>query len=394
MWNKIKNIDLFKESTYSVVGVVLGDIPVYNILICTKEKEELSISESVSTTDFSQIEKIVSKSKPLLLNFSGKGIVSKKVESNRNYIKEVLFNASSEDFYIYTLFEGKNNFVSIGRKEVIDIQFNLFKKAGYKPLDYSIGYFVSRLSKNIFNEEDAIILDTSTLEFKDDILISFNSYGDPDKNYSFGEEILNSKDVVLLSTILNFLYSSDDIQYEKGFLDQNFKEQKNKKLFDYLALGSLVFFLITLFSSYLLLHYFNNEYVKYEQQLYHFNDDYFHIKNMEEDLLNKQFIAKNSGIMSSNFLSYYIHEIGSSTPSEIVLTNLKVNPISKKIKNKEEIKIEANTIFIMGEAKRSSSVNKWVKELKKNKWINSIEILNLNSDAKGNDIFSLKIVMI
>ncbi len=390
MLQKIGNIDIFSENTYTILGIVFGEVSRYDILVIKKKKDRLSISKSRTLTDFSDVKNTINKKNTLLLNFSGKGVINKRVESKANYIKEVLFNGSSEDFYVYTLFEDQNNFVSISRKEVINEQFELLERAGFKPVDFSLGPFVSALSQQFLNQ-DIVLLESSTLVFKNKRLIDFSNRNASNETYKIGNETLKSKDIVLFSSLLNFLYPSDKIQYNNAFLCENSKEQNLRKMFDYFAFGSLVFFLVALFSSYILLNYFNNEYVKYEQQLYHFNDDYFQIKKMEEDLRNKQFIARNSGVLSENFLSFYINEIGVSIPNEIVLSNLKINPIAKKVKTNEKIEIEPNTILLEGNAKRNVSVNKWVKELRKYDWIDKIEILNLNTNSGNKDSFSIKI---
>lgn len=392
MLQGIRNIDIFNESAYTILGIVFGEVLRYTILDIKKNKDRLSISKSKTLTDFSEVKNAISKKNTLLLNFSGRGVVNKMVESKADYIKEVLFNGSSEDFYVYTLFEDQNNFVSISRKEGVNEQFKLLERAGFKPVDFSLGPFVSALSQQFLNQ-DIILLENWTLVFQDKSLINFSSRDTSNEIYEIGNETLHSRDIVLFSSLLNFLYPSDKIQYDNAFLGENSREQKLRRIFDYLAFGSLLFFLVALLSSYALLNYFNNGYVKYEQQLYHFNDDYFQMKKMEEDLQNKQFIARNSGVLSKNFLSFYINEIGVSIPNEIILSNLKINPISKKIKTNEKIEIESNTILLEGNAKRSASVNKWVKELREYDWINKIEILNLNTNSGNKDSFSIKIFM-
>ena len=139
---------------------------------------------------------------------------------------------------------------------------------------------------------------------------------------------------------------------------------------------------------------YNDRYVAIEKELYHFNDSYTQIKKMEKDLENKKFIVQNSGILNKRFLSFYTKKIIDSIPDAIILKSLKINPSIKKIKDEEEIKLDANTIIIEGETSNSFYANKWVKDLKKDKWIDKIEILNLVKTDKNIDSFSLKITVL
>jgi hypothetical protein len=390
MINVFKNIDFLTSSTYAIIGVVFDVDIKYNVLVLIRNKEKINILKQFSTSEFIAIQKEIKTAIPILLNFSGKGVINKKVQAKGNYLKEVLFNANPEDFYTYTLFENSLNFVSICRKEQIDVQLSTFKENNYKALDFSIGPFVSSLSIKMI-KENVLDLESYQLRFENETLIDFNPKKGNETEYQLGDDSLKHFSIVNFSTFLNFLHPSNKIEYDSSLLSGNIKDQKLKKIFDSFAVGTLVFFLLALLGSYLLLGYYNGKYVDFEKQLYHFNDSYSQIKKMEEDLQNKKFIVQNSGVLNKRFLSYYTDKIANSVPNEIILTSLKVNPSLKKIKDEEGIELEANTILINGETANSFFTNKWVKELKKYDWINKIEILNLGKTNKNLDTFSLKI---
>jgi hypothetical protein len=200
----------------------------------SKKKEQIILEKQFSTVDFNKIEKEIKTGTPLLLNFSGKGIISKKIEAKGNFLKEVLFGANVEDFYTYTLFEDKINFVSVCRKEVIDKQFSVFKEKSYKIIDFSIGPFVSSLSIKMISVS-TLNLETHQLEFEDEKLVDFNSNTELAINYKLGDETLKSFSVLNFSTFLNYLYPSPKIDYDNQFLVGNIKEQKLKKAFDFFA---------------------------------------------------------------------------------------------------------------------------------------------------------------
>lgn len=394
MLEQIKNIILkpFQEKQYAIVGVVLGDIPMYNVLIIDKKSDALSIETSFSTEDFNVVKNKVNTSVPLLLNFYGKGIINKQVSAKGNYLKEVLFNASIDDFYIYELHQSQQNFISIVRKDVLEKFFALFLENKYLVVDYSIGPFVGVLFKGLSNESSIISADYE-LSFDENYLIGTQKLDAITKEYVLGEERISNTQVPLFSTLLHYLYPSDDFSYEAEFLKQNKKENLLKKTFNTVATVLGIFFLSALLISYLLLNYYNDKYVSYESQLYNLNDTYNQVKKLENEKQNKTKILQESGILSQNFLSFYMYRIVNSIPNNVGLNSLKVNPTQKKIKNFEKIVFETNTIIINGNSSSSMPINSWVKELKKEKWISKIEILDFSKSRNKKSEFTLKIVV-
>ncbi|WP_159025830.1 PilN domain-containing protein, partial [Aquimarina sp. Aq78] len=59
----------------------------------------------------------------------------------------------------------------------------------------------------------------------------------------------------------------------------------------------------------------------------------------------------------------------------------------------EKIVFETNTIIINGNSSSSMPINSWVKELKKEKWISKIEILDFSKSRNKKSEFTLKIVV-
>lgn len=392
MLEQIKNsvISPFKEKQYTIAGIVLGDIPRYDVLVMHKKNETLSIETSFSTEDFNVFKEKVSTSTPLLLNFYGKGVINKKVAAKGNYLKEVLFNASIEDFYIYELHQNQQNFISIARKDALDKFFNLFLENKYLVVDYSIGPFTGLRFKDI-SKEPSIISGDYELRFEENNLQEAHKLDSITKEYLLGAEKISNTQVPLFSTLLNYLYPSDDFSYNAEFLKQNRKENVLKKTFNTLVAIVGIFFLSSLLISYLLLNYYNEKYVSYESQLYNLNDTYNQVKKLEEEKQNKTKILQESGVLSQNFLSFYMYRIVNSIPENVGLNSIKVNPTQKKIKNFEKIVFETNTIIVNGNSNSSLPINVWIKKLNKEKWISKIEILDFSKSRNKKSEFTLKI---
>ncbi len=394
MLEKIKNISVgaFQEKRFAIIGITLGDIPVYTVLIVDKKSNDLSIHTSFTTEDLEVIKDKVSTTTPILLHYYGKGVINKKVAATGDYLKDVLFNASVDDFYIYELHQKDQKFISIARKDALDIFFNIFREHKYLVLDYGIGPFVGVLFKNLSDKLSYISYDYE-LNFDENYLISCQRKETVSEEYTIGEETINNVQVPLFSTLLQYLYPSEDIDYTANFLARNKQENVLKKAFNTLAIAMVVFFLSALLISYLLQGYYNNKYVAYESQLYNLNDTYNQVKKLEEEKENKTRILQESGILSQHFLSFYMYQIVHSIPNSVGLDILKVNPVQKKIKDFNKIIFETSVIIINGTSDSSASINLWVKELKKENWVSKIEIIDFSKNRNKRSEFTLKILV-
>ncbi|WAC02705.1 hypothetical protein N7U66_03265 [Lacinutrix neustonica] len=373
MFDKLKNINFFQEKKFAIIGIVMGEVPFYEILVLDNKLDNLSIIDSFSTKHFDKIKEKVDLSIPILLNFSGKGVVSKKVLYKVNYLKEILFNASPEDFYIYELHQDKYEFVSIARKEVLDNLFGLFRKDNYLVLDYSIGPFVGVMLKKILNKE-LFFSGDSQLNFEEDLLVDFNNDIKNIDNYAIGQDKISSSQVPLFTTLLNHLYPFERISYDFEFLKPNKQELKLKKIFNSSVAFLGIFFLGALLSSYLLLNYYNNQYITYESQLYNLNHTYNQVRKLEAERQDKVIILQECRVLKENFIAFYVNDIVNNIPNNISLMSLVVNPKINKNKRTEKIILEPNTILIQGDSDSSLPLNTWVKDLKTKTWISKIEI--------------------
>ena len=390
MLEKLKNNISFKDKTFASIGILMADQPVYEIVLVNKEADKLDITKRLTINDLATIKEHVPTSVPVLLHFSGKGILHKKVSAKGNYLKEVLFNASLEDFYSYELHQSSNAFVSIARKEALNPYFETFKKEKYLVLDYSLGPFVGSLLNQMI-AEISFISDDCELIFEDGKLNEFRKIKAPNTSYKIDKDKITNSQIPLFATVLNHLFPAEHIQYDKAFLKSNSEALVYKNIFDKVVMILGIFFLVALLLSYLLLNHYNAEYINYESQLYNLNHTYSQVKELEKEKNNKARILQESGALNAHFLSFYVHEIANSVPNEISLNTLKVNPNLEKIKQRKKIILSSNLITIVGNTHSSIPLNLWVKALKQKKWIKRIEILNYSNTKQKGAQFSLKI---
>ena len=388
MLEKLKHIKFESVKQFTVIGVhFYQGTPKYRLLQLQKKGDSFKILDEVKGITFEAIQNL-SKNTPLLLAFSGKGIISKKVGNKGNYLKEVIFNTSVEEFYTYELQTDSHNFVSVARRELIDEAFEKFRALDFQIIDFSIGPFVA--SRLVFLEKDKLQVQDYKLQFNNNTIIDFEKH-EENNTILIDDTTIDTDSLTLLATGIHHAYPSDNLLYDEVTLLNDRETFKYKRRFNRLAITTLLFFLVTLLISYLALLYYNDQYVNYNSQLKNLNDTYSKVKELKDEQLQKQAILNESGTLTNAFMSQYIFEIGKTLPKTISLTSLEVNPLQNRLKQQEKLLFNANQILISGETRESAMLNYWVKDLKKLKWVSKIEIISFKRNRKQVGLFTVKI---
>lgn len=390
MLNKIKNFLSSKVSSnvYTLVEIDLThkDSNGYRILKFYRNNRDVFIKERISANSIEDLENKIEKKVPIIINFKGKGIINKRIEGNFNFMNEFAFDTDIEDFYVYSFKQSRYNFISICRKEVINEYFDLFKSKKYNVLDYSIGPFVAILAKNF-------VSDTSILVDGYEFLFS----GSELKDYVINKKCkdyngLTSSDLVSFTTLLNFVVPSQDISYDKRYLKYSIENYKYQKFFNYTLISGLLFFLITLVLSNFLANQFNKRYIKAQERVFHFKDNYELIKKMQNDIADSKLIVGKLGVYDTNFLSFYMQEVANSVVEGIEFKELNINPIGK-IKEKAAPKVAFKVILVKGVVVSNERFNTWLQKLKEYGWVSRVEILDLYENKETKNNFLIKLII-
>lgn len=390
MLDRIKNIKYTPTKRVSVLGVhFTSKEPVYNLLRIKKVGDEISIEEELNNTTLDEVSKKVSKMNPSLVAFSGKGILSKKVPNKGNYLKEIIFSASPDDFYVYEAQEAQFNFVSVARKELLNEEFSKLNELGFQVVDYAVGPFVAVHINEMLNETSVCVQDYE-LSFIDTSLDSFSKYSET-QVFNLGDSTIESKNLTLLSLAFQYLFPSEKLLYNDEHLLEERKTFKFKKLFNTAGAAMLAFFLAALLISYLAQNYYANKAAEHSAQLSNLNETYLKVKSLKSERDKKQAVLNESGILNSSFLSLYLNDIGNSVPKTINLISLELNPLGNRFKQDEKLEFSVNQVVVSGETKSSAMLNYWIKELKRLKWVKKIDRIEFKRNKKGVGIFTIMI---
>lgn len=394
MLETIKNSALIGNTFQAVQINFESDAVRYHVIVVQKKKEAIIILDSFTSSSFEALSSKLQKNNPILLAFTGQGIISKKVSNTPNYQSQLLFNANLEDFYWYELQYDTTIFASIARNTLITEEISMFTAKQFFVIDISVGPFVIAAIKSLLPETTTIAIEEHRLFFEDNQLVNLEKADSTSEtiSYTIGEDPIPHTHLLGFATIINHLYPNPEIVYDISATQETKETFGYKRLFNFFGIFMLGFFLLSLLASFLLLGYYQNNNQELQLELAKQNVAYNQLIALEKDKENKEAILKASGLDDSNFLTFYLTEVTRQVPNEMNLTLFKVFPTQKKIKNGQRIIFENNSIALEGVVKTNGAFTQWIQELKKLSWVRNLEIIDFRKD-KNQHRFTIKITI-
>ncbi|MES2545621.1 MAG: hypothetical protein V4548_12100 [Bacteroidota bacterium] len=385
---------IIQLNNINVVGLIKNDNgESYNVLTVKKKGNKIDIVSMASFDTFEALSNNEEARKlPMLLVIDGKGVLNKEIDFNNE--ADVLWQKNIDFSTIYhTSLKGfKSSFISFCRKNVVEDSILKFRKNGFQVVDIYIGSFLSALLYSSINKE-AICSNDLVLEFENGLLSNFTK-GDAIKReeYVIGKDNVSNVFLPLYGAVIHFFVQPKEVSKTKDET-LNVEEIIYKKAFTVFGITMLAGFLIALLSSYLLIQYYGSKNAELNLQNVYSNQSYQLILDLEKQKENKQNILRESGFLSSKFLSYYGYEIIRNIPQDITLTGLNIIPLIKETKAEKKMGFETKTILVKGETFNEASFNRWMESLKKMKWMDHFEIIGLKKDKKNKSQFEIKITI-
>jgi len=344
-------------------------------LIIEKAKDEFSVEKHFEATSMDAVVKEINTKDPILLHFSGTGILHKETERVSKYRNKVLFKANPEDFYFYELHQANTIFLSFCRKKLIDTYLAIFAEKQYHVVDFAIGPFVNTVTASFANLKSIQTLETQLNFTTKEQLLNFRSEKLSEKvHYNIDDLHISAQEISVFSTFLQYQVQDERVQLEAPFLESN-REEFNfytaTKIVGIIGLGII---LLSILIGHFTLSSYQEKFAENEANMIQANDDATTISQLKKEKKNKEEILSISGLFHPKFLTQYFYDIGNSLQPEIKLTEINIIPIAKKIKREEEIQFNYNQIHLKGITSNDSYFNDWFEDISGRDWVKKIEI--------------------
>lgn len=373
-------------------------------LILSKKKQLLEVEKSgVINGDLSLLPTLISKTIPLVLSVSGKGILHKKVQQqgdNKEKLFDYVFpNARISEYVVqYSACPDNSFYVSVVRKDQTQRLLKELTDLGYDTLSLSLGAFATgSLLKAIQFPNGQLNAGKHQLQVDQSGILDYLYTSS--ENVSVldvaGQQISSELLVAYSMAFQSLVKGIDKVEAVYDLFNQLQADYKEKKVFKMLSIGGLFFFfglLVINTVTYSLLAEKNNR----------LSADYGSVQHLtvsnkkdSEEFNRKELFLSQAGWLNPAAISYYSDRIASSLPAEIQLISLSVYPFNEQVSRKDKKEVfEPNMILMNGISKRPTDINYLVKALNTYSWIKQIKVQDYSFDHKtGTGNFSLHILI-
>lgn len=296
-----------------------------------------------------------------------------------------------EDFYYEILRTRSKCFISICRKDYVHEILSLFKGQNVQVLSFQLGY---TSVNNIvpYLTEHIIELPTTEILVEENEIHSIQPKVNEEESYSLDDIEVNSKFLVSLSGLFNYLTSSS--QTSKNSDEQNYLLKRNyfeKNFFKKgIGIGVSILFVIMLINLVLFTSYFKKASTLREEVAVTQNQTLL-FQQKQESINEKEKIVNNLLYSGSSKSSFYINRITSSKPTSIRFNSIVFQPLTKTIRPDKKIDYTSDIIRVSGESTDKTAFSNWVENLEQLDWIETVTILSYGSNSTAINSFEISL---
>ena len=371
-----------------VVSVFFGDAGrKYAYQLLRKKKDEIIFEKrGKGFTDIASLVKETSSKYPFVLHFEGKGIINRQAAAGENYRANLLMNNSGEDDFYFTEYkDGQILYFSFTRRDLLDEMAEEFAEEGAKVIAVSSGPFTPGYIASYLDRKELKVYGYE-LKLSDAGIIELNKSTDGRfGTIGLGSDHFDSWMLPSLAAGAHYFNPSGQLNVpgRNGLFEANLSEAKQKNIFRRFTAAMVVFFSIVLIGNYFYLNSLNRSIEDNYGRLSDYEGQLAQLSQLKEEKDRKEILLRSSGLLSRNFLSFYLMELGNSVPRDITFD---------EIKDRQKIEFMDKLILLNGRSKTSHILQQWIEKLETKEWIASVEIMNYTyTKNKGN--FELQILL-
>ncbi|MEM7161717.1 MAG: hypothetical protein AAF487_04680 [Bacteroidota bacterium] len=390
------SLHIIPDHTYSAVDLYIQENGEWRFswTQIKKNKSELLFAKTALNQDRETFLNALKSVHPIYLFISGKGIISKllKKEENENRVLEQLLPGSQRKlFFLESYVEEHKGIYSIIRQDVLDQIISFFKNEAFRLIDFSINPGQLTSLSSLMKEEPVLANRTHQIHLQNGRIDSLEK-STSTREYSMGEDTFSSDCSSSLALGIKNLLFNEKAQEEHEEVLAFRKEEQFRNWMQKGAMAAVIALLLAVGTNYFV----QEHYAKKHQQLYSF--DNVHRDNMKEvESLSKRIELKKSLIQSAGIdqvhsYSFYADQLAADLPKQIVLTQMFLSPVQKKLKANKEIEHQRDEIVIRGKIRDEQYFDEWIESLEKMDWVARVNVqaFAYSSREKTND-FHVKI---
>ncbi len=393
MFNKFNHINIFQSNT--VAGIDINILKenefVFQYVQLKKVKQTIAINnQAKQIDDIEALKQRINPKDPVILNVSGKGIIHRKIAheglTEEEMLQKVFPNARVSDFYLQHMpLDDEHVYLSVIRKKTLHEIIELLKSHHLHIINIFLGPFaVNHIIPFIDHDKKNILLPDIKIITNEQKIIDFkvSENHDISTEYSIGSDQVPALLLKSFSAAFGYFLDAGSVNaLHIPSLANEKQEYFHKQLFVKVGWAALIILFALLLGNYMVFTHYKGKQERLSSELSKNRVTLSKLKFLKKELKRKTQFVEEKNILGKTKLSFFADRIARSIPEQIVLDQLALNPVRKKVKEHESIDIRQNTIIINGSSTNSTILNQWIEELKNFAWIVQLDIINYKQES-------------
>lgn len=347
--------------------------------------DDLRLTRVFETEQLVDVLSKLKKRHPIILTITGKGVVSKQIDAANQSVKAVMPSANA-DHFLFQTYGLQNTFGTVIRKEVVEdiIQqinaFGFFVEACYLGVATAGGTFLY-LNNNVAINELTPTICGKQIVLNEEGVIGISPSSEMETNFEMDGFQLSAAKLLAFSGTFQYVVNPVACTtIDSYILKENQEAISYRKKTTFIGKWFAVSFLLLVMFTFLIYINFNNQHKQLSSFLDQSTQQISYLKNLEQEVAKRKRLAELTGVSERFGPAYYADRLAVTKPKEIIFKEVNVNPLSKKIKEQQEVLIDRNKIMITGEVSKSIYLNNWIKDTQEAySWIKEITIVSYDA---------------
>jgi Tfp pilus assembly protein PilN len=374
-----------------------GDSHIFHVILLQRIGNKLLVQkrfdEFASIDEFP--EKIV-KAIPVAVVVTGKGVLYRQIQtdeaaSSETLLRKILPNVNVNDFFISSVKNGSEHYVSLTRKAGVNNILEKLKKV-CSVISLDVGCQCLSEIKSLLPELSTIRSGRSVVAF-DASRISAIEYLTEESSDAESDFIIGGQNIpnhALTAFSIAFRLVTGNFQsMENGFKDDFIQ----RKIFRTTLRAALVLIFLALIINYFAFSHYWNRQQQLEIQLGAGGNQISEVNLLRQQVDTRTTFLQNAGLINNTSFAWYADQLGHNLPEGIRLSQMNFSP-RVKMAEEDSIGFHTNAIEISGNCEESIILNRWIQFLKSEHWITSASIRSYEqgkTDATGKFTLDLRL---
>lgn len=346
---------------------------------------DLRLTRVFETEQLGGVLSKLKKRYPIILTITGKGIVSKQIDEANQSVKAVMPSANA-DHFLFQTYGLQNTIGTVVRKEIVEniIQqinaFGFFVETCYLGVTTAGGAFLYLNNNGVVNELNPTVCGKK-IALNEEGVIGISPSSEKETNFEIDNFQLSADKLLAFSGVFQYVVNPVACTtIDSYILKENQETISYRKKTIFIGKWFTVVFLFLVMLTFFIYINFNNQYKQLSSFLDQSTQQISYLKKLEKEVAKRKRLAKLTGVSERFGPAYYADRLAATKPKEIIFKEVNVNPLSKKIKEQQEVLINRNRIMITGEVSKSIYLNNWIKDTQEAYlWIKEITIVSYDA---------------